>query len=418
MDHATASEPRGDRFARAAWILLDWAASGFSTVFITLVVAYVEKIVFPDGGFGVAAGVVWSWTLAAAMLASAGLLPWAAAWADRHDGHQRALVCGTIVGVGGLVALGAMPPTARPAVLAATIAACIGFDIAQAFTGSLLARIAGGRDADRLSACGFAAGYAGGAIALCIATTIVASHDRLGVDVPGGLRWAFVATAAWWLGFSMPAALVRFRHDATVGHASSTGRDMLAFARSLMADGTTGSPFAAVLAGSMLVLGGVQTAIAQFSSLAIQRFDLDGPALVRLVLLVQAVALPGALATGWLSVRCGRRFAAAVCLAGWTAVLVLSWFVSTQGQLIWLAALLALVLGGVQSLLRAAVAVLTPPGRSGVTFGLMQVGTKLAGFVASLFFGAMQVATSEPKAGLLTLIAQMLAGWWLLRRLP
>jgi MFS-type transporter involved in bile tolerance (Atg22 family) len=29
----------GDRFARAAWILLDWAASAFSTVLITLVVA-------------------------------------------------------------------------------------------------------------------------------------------------------------------------------------------------------------------------------------------------------------------------------------------------------------------------------------------------------------------------------------------
>jgi hypothetical protein len=65
----------------------------------------------------------------------------------------------------------------------------------------------------------------------------------------------------------------------------------------------------------------VQTAIAQFSSLALEHFDLDGPALVRLVLLVQAVALPGALAIGWLSAWWGRRSAAAVCLGGWAAVL-------------------------------------------------------------------------------------------------
>ena len=87
--------PPAARFARTAWILLDWAASAFSTVLITLVVAYVEKVVFPGGGWGVPAGVIWAWTLAAAMLASAVLTPWAAAWADRRHAHQRALIAST-----------------------------------------------------------------------------------------------------------------------------------------------------------------------------------------------------------------------------------------------------------------------------------------------------------------------------------
>jgi MFS-type transporter involved in bile tolerance (Atg22 family) len=155
----------GDRAARRAWIQLDWAASAFSTVLITLVVTYVERVAFPHGAWGMEAGVVWAWTLAAAMLVSAVLAPWAAAWADRHDAHQRALVAATIFAIGGLLALASTPPTARVAVLAAVAAACVGFDIAQVFTGSLLPRIADGRDLDRLSAQGFAAGYAGGAIA-------------------------------------------------------------------------------------------------------------------------------------------------------------------------------------------------------------------------------------------------------------
>ena len=49
----------------------------------------------------------------------------------------------------------------------------------------------------------------------------------------------------------------------------------------------------AVLLGAVLVLGAVQTAIAQFSSVALEEFNLDGPGLVRLVLIVQLVALPG-----------------------------------------------------------------------------------------------------------------------------
>jgi len=38
-------KPGHSRFARIAWILIDWAASAFSTVLITLVVASVEKVV-------------------------------------------------------------------------------------------------------------------------------------------------------------------------------------------------------------------------------------------------------------------------------------------------------------------------------------------------------------------------------------
>lgn len=406
---------QGTRFARLAWILLDWAGSGFSTVLITLVVAYVEKVVFSTGGWGVPAGVIWAWTLAAAMLVSAVLAPWAAAWADRRHAHQRALVASTLVGAGGLVALAAAPSSARPAVLMAIIAAAVGFDLAQVFTGSLLPRIAGDRDADRLSAYGFAAGYAGGAIALIVATALVAAHDRLGLTAAGGLRLAFAVTAAWWLAFSLPAAIARFGDGAQERHAATSGRELLDFARSLVRPAAADGPqLGGVLLGSMLALGAVQTAIAQFSSLALERFDLDGPALVRLVLLVQAVALPGALAIGWLSARWGRRSAAAVCLGGWVAVLALAWFIQTPGQLHALAVLLALVLGGIQSVIRASVAALAPEGREGVTFGVMQVGTKLAGFAASLAFGGVQLATGDPRAGLIALLVQIAAGAWFL----
>jgi UMF1 family MFS transporter len=417
MPHPVAASDRDGRFATIAWILLDWAASAFSTVLITLVVTYVEKVVLPDGGWGVEAGVVWAWTLAAAMLVSALAAPWAAAWADRRDAHQRALVAGTLVGVGGLVALAAVPPAARLAVVGSVIAACVGFDLAQVFTGSLLQRLAGSRDADRLSARGFAAGYAGGAIALVGATTLVAARDRLGIDAAAALRLAFAATAAWWLVFSLPAAVARFGSGDGAGHAADPGRELMGFARGVFG-ATTASDrrFRAVLFGSMLALGGIQTAISQFTSLALQRFDLDGPALVRLVLLVQAVALPGALGVGWLATRFGRRPATGLCLGGWILVLVLAWFVRSPADLHWLAVLLALVLGGAQSLLRAAVATLAPAGRAGVTFGLLQVGTKLAGFVASLAFGLLLVATGVPQAGLLALIVQLLAAWWMLRR--
>ena len=425
-------DARDSRFAAYAWVLLDWAASAFSTVLITLIVAYVERVVFADKAWGVSGGVVWAWTLAVAMLASAAAAPFLSAWADRTRRHKSALMASVVAGSLGLLALGVVPPTARAAVVVGIVIASVGFDMSAIFTSSLLPRIASGQAADRLSAGGFAAGYAGGAIALVIATVMVGAHDRLGLTTPGALRAAFVFIGCWWLVFSFPAACARFSTDGRTDdgekelHAGSSAGELLAFARSLAGWSSrgvehgeaddSGRSVGRVLLGCVLVLGAVQTAIAQFSSVALEEFHLDGPALVRLVLLVQAVALPGALFIGWLSTRWSRQGALAVCLLGWIAVLTLAMLVRTPAQLHWLAALLALVLGGVQSVIRATVAGLAPRGRFGATFGLMQVGTKLSGFVASLLFGAVLAASGLPRAGLVTLLVQIVAGWWFLKR--
>ena len=406
------------RFTQVAWVLLDWAASWVSTVLITLLVAYIEKVAFADRPWGLEPGVVWAWTLALAMLASALFTPGFSAWADRKRQHKTALLTSVAVGATALGILAVAPPEARLAVLAGVVLANVGFDLAAVFTGSLLATIATGRMADRLSAWGFAAGYAGGAIALVLATAIVGAHDQLGLSTAGGLRAAFAFTGLWWILFSLPAAVAHFGEDRDGGHATTAAGELLAFARTLVRPTHADHrQLAAVLIGSMLILGAVQTAIAQFSSVALEEFSLAPAALVRLVLLVQAVALPGALAIGWLSERVGRKTALVTCLSGWIAVLVLAGFVQTVPQLYGLAVLLALVLGGVQSVIRATVAETAPEGRAGVTFGLLQVGAKLAGAIAGLSFGWLYLATGHPRAGLAALLIQLLIGWWALRKM-
>jgi len=53
----------------------------------------------------------------------------------------------------------------------------------------------------------------------------------------------------------------------------------------------------------------------------------------------------------------------------------------------------------------------------GVTFGLLQVGAKLSGAVASLAFGGLELVTGHPRAGLAWLFLQIVLGWWMLRRM-
>ena len=101
-----------------AWIFLDWAASGFSTISITLLVAYFNKIVFAAGGWGVPGGVLWAWTLAATMLLSALVSPFLSAWVDRRHMHQRAVVISSIAGAAACITLALLPATSQVGIIA------------------------------------------------------------------------------------------------------------------------------------------------------------------------------------------------------------------------------------------------------------------------------------------------------------
>ena len=400
--------------SRLAWIFLDWAASAFSAILITLVVTYVEKFAFSNGEWGVAGGVVWAWIIATTMFASAIITPWLSAWADRKHAHQNALLGAVLLGSIACFALAMTPTDWRFCIAVSIVLAGIGFEMGAVFAGSLLPRLASGPAADRLSAAGFACGYAGGALALILATSVVATRESFGLSLSGSLRVSFAIMGGWWFIFSLPAMFIPMGQHGTREHKGTSTAELLAFTQNVLLH-QHGRHLRFVLIGSMLVIGAVQTAIAQFSSVAIEEFQMDPQKVVQLVLLVQFIALPGALGVGWLSTNWNRHGALVLCLTGWATVLVLSWFIQTQPQLYALAGLLALVLGGIQSVIRATVATWAPEGHYGATFGLFQVGTKLAGCAASVAFGVLYALSGHPRAGLLALLVQLLIGWLVLR---
>ena len=217
------------RSAVLAWVLLDWAASGFSAISITLLVAYFDRVVFIDGYHGLPAGVLWAWTLAIAMLLSAFLAPVLSAWVDRKNAHQMAVVLSSAFGAAACMVLAMLPSSSRIGIPVAVILATVSFDIAAIFTASLLPRLAHDENADKLSSAGFAAGYAGGAIALILATTIVAEHHVLGLSLSDAFRFAFALMGVWWLGFTLPTAFVHMGNPTKVTHAGASGTELISF---------------------------------------------------------------------------------------------------------------------------------------------------------------------------------------------
>ncbi len=353
------------------------------------------------------------------MLCSALVSPFLSAWVDRRHLHQRAAVISSILGAAACICLSLLPSTSQLEIIAAIIVATVSFDMASIFTASLLPKLAHGRAADTLSSVGFAAGYGGGAIALILATSLIAARESFGLSAAGALRGSFAIMGLWWLIFSMPTACVRMGTASTQNHGGTSTKELLLFLKTIVPIHQNShriSQFGWLMLGVVTILGVVQTAIPQFSNVALETFHLTPPQLVQLVLLVQFIALPGAILIGWLSGIWGRHRAVNICLAGWSLVLGLAWWVGSVPQLYALAVLLALVLGGIQSVLRAMLAVSAPSGHHAATFGVMQVGTKLTGFFASLIFGWAYMASGIPRAGLVILLVQLIFGWWLLAR--
>ena len=353
------------------------------------------------------------------MLCSALLSPFLSAWVDRRHMHQRAVVISSVLGATACLALALQPSTSQLGIIAAIIVATVAFDMASIFTASLLPKLAQVREADTLSSVGFAAGYAGGAIALILATSLIAARESFGLSAAGSLRGSFAIMGLWWLIFSLPAACVRMGTTSTKSHSGTSTKELLLFLRETFPINKKDRcipQFGWLLLGAVTILGVVQTAIPQFSNVALETFHLEPPQLVQLVLIVQFIALPGAILIGWLSGIWSRHGAANICLTGWALVLGLAWGIGSVPQLYALAVLLALVLGGIQSVLRAMLAVSAPPGHHAATFGVMQVGTKLTGFIASLIFGWAYMASGIPRAGLVILLVQLVLGWWLLTR--
>ncbi|HVI35115.1 MAG TPA: MFS transporter [Gaiellales bacterium] len=419
---------RALRRERFGWYSYDWAMSVFNTSVTTVflgpyLTAVAEDAVGEHGrlsflGLSIPPGSWFSYVLSFSVLVQVLVLPVTGAVADR-SGRKRQLLAGSAA-VGALSTTGLFFVADGRWLLGAVLFAVanVSFGAATVVYYSWLPDLAGPDERDAVSSRGWAFGYVGGALLLAVHLGLVLGAPSLGLTTGEAVRICLATAGLWWGGFtvftvsrlrnrpvrqSTAAARNGFRQLAT------TLREMRAFPLTLW-----------FLGAYLLFNDGVQTVIALSATYAIEELRLEQSVLTGAILMVQVVAIAGALGLGRLAARYGATRVVLGSLVAWIGVLVAAFFLreGAVGQFYLLAAVIGLVQGGTQALSRSLFSQLIPAGKEAEYYGFYEISDRGTSWLGPLAFGLTYQLTGSYRLAIISLVIFFVAGFVALAALP
>ncbi len=404
------------RKARIGWCLYDWANSAFATVVLAAVLPVYFANLVPAGGAPlfwsdqpVPATALWGYLISLSMAFVALTAPAFGNLADRRGWRLRLLVLFCLLG--SLATCGLAFAAAGQYLLAAGLflVGNVGFASGNIFYNAYLPDLATGHDADRLSAHGFALGYVGGGLTLLMVFLIIQQHALLGfTDQASATRFGFLLTGVWWLGFALPtmAWLKDVPVSSGVLHALRSPRDYV----KTLADLRQYRHLGRFLIAFLLYNDGIQTIIAVSAIFARQELGLETGTILACFLMIQFVAMPGALLFSRLAGRFNAKSAVLVSLLIFTAITVYAAVMQTAIEFWVLGFAVAIVLGGSQALSRSLFSVMVPKHRSAEFFGFYAISSKFASIFGPLLFALLIDLTDSNRVAIVALALFFIAG--------
>jgi UMF1 family MFS transporter len=401
--------PTRRRRAAVAWTLYDFANSAFVAVIPATVYSkyYALAVVGNERGEG---DFWWGLAVTTSMALVALAAPPLGAIADHAGRRKRFLVVFTYVSVAATALMATVGPGDVVWGWLLAVIGMAGFEAAIVFYNAYLPDLAAPGQQGRLSAYGFAVGYAGSAVALA---------GALPFALGGNYGGAFLLTAAIFGAFAVPA--VRFLPGdrgatLTVTAAARAGvsRTMATLAQILRMPALRG-----FLLAYLFFEDGVNTVVFFSSVFAGHTLGFTTPEVIGLYFVVQLAALAGAWFWAGTIDRRGPKFVVMVTLVQWCAVVVAAWFVETKGQFFAVAVVAGSALGAVQAAARAFMASLIPRGHEAELFGFFALVGKTSAVLGPMVFGvASSLTGGNQRAAILAVGLFFVIGLVLIARVP
>jgi len=423
--------PLSTKRERVGWYFYDWANSAFATTVVTVflgpyLIDIAQNAVGDHGrvhflGIPIAAGSIFSYTVSLSVILQVLTLPVVGAIADRSSHKKQLLALFAYIGSAATIAF--LFLTGERWLLGALlfVVANVALGASSVVYNSFLPQIAGPDERDRVSTIGWGIGYIGGGVLLALNLVVYELHGSFGMTESDAARYSLASAGVWWAVFtSLPLARLRNR-PAVAGEARGsvltdgfrqlghTLRKMRAF------------PLTLGFLGAYLIYNdGIQTVITMASVYADKELGLSQGVRIETILLVQFVAFGGALLLGRLARRYGARNTILGSLAVWVVTLAIAYVLPAHQPLLFMAlgALIAIVLGGSQSLSRSVFSQLIPAGQEAEYFGIYEISQDGTSWLGPLLFGIAYQVTNSYRIAIISLLIFFVAGFFALAAVP
>lgn len=299
----------------------------------------------------------------------------------------------------------------------------IGFWGSLVFYNSYLPDIAFIHQQDKLSAKGYSLGYLGSVILLVLCLLFILSKE--GKEALEAMRISFILTGVWWLFFSQYTFYylpVGNRKEGKISHHVLLNgfKELMKVQKDLLQKIVLKRYLGAFFVYSMAV----QTVMLVATYFGEQEINWESDSqktmgLIVSILVIQLVAVLGALLTSKLSEKIGNIKALLIINVIWVAICIVAYFIYEPIQFYITAAFVGLVMGGIQSLSRSTYSKLIPETSDTTSyFSFYDVSEKIGIVIGMLIYGLIDQITGSMRNSIVFLTVFFVTGIILLLRVP
>lgn len=410
-----------------AWAMYDWANSAYNLVITsTIFPAYWEtitgdgneltpdKVTFLGKEFNNTS--LYNYALAIAFLIVAITSPLFSSIADTRGNKKSFMSFFLTLGSFSCVGLFFFTSSNLELGVGLMILACLGFWSSLVFYNSYLPDIAAIKDRDRISAKGFSYGYVGSVLLQAICLVFVFFPSITGEENYLNIRISFLLTGLWWFGFAQ-IPLSRLPNPVTQNKPRKALLAGYLELKKVWNQLTHIPALKRFLAGFFFYNMAVQTVMLSAALYGKSELQIPTNNLIISIILIQLIAIPGAILISKLSKKIGNIKALMLCVLVWIGNCIYGYLLPAHDiyQFYVLAVVVGFVMGGIQSLSRSTYSKLMPTTKDTTSFfSFYDVTEKIAIVIGMFSFGYITEITGSQRNSVLALIVFFILGLILL----
>ncbi len=351
--------------------MYDWANSVYSLVITsTIFPVYFEEVtkgLLPGDkvdffGFKIVNTVLYSYSLSFSFLIVALITPLLSGIADYGGKRKRFMKFFTYLGGFSCIALYLFEGENVEWGIVFSSVACLGYAGSLVFYNSFLPVIATPDKFDVYSAKGYSLGYIGSVLLLVFNLATIMSPETFGFSSNSSepAKVSFLLVGVWWIGFAqIPFSFLPNNKRVGVdrSHLVKKGYQELVKVWQNVKNQKVLKNF---LIAFFFYNTGVQTVMYMAALFGKKEMKLEGDKLIITVLIIQIVAILGSYMFAKFSEWKGNKLSLLTMVFVWIFICLFAYYIQTENQFYFLAVIVGLVMGGIQSLSRATYSKLIP----------------------------------------------------------